>query len=108
MYGFHDISCEIEKDYIVVVVVLLWVYYLAFFHSYAEAVLADTESFQEKLTKEMNDWLEKHSDDESVPEVSCFILDKELYSTLSLFTQAYKWVPATYCWGGGGGNPVMD
>ena len=26
-------------------------------------------------------------------------LDKELYSTLSCFTQVYKWVPATYCWG---------
>ena len=26
-------------------------------------------------------------------------LDKELYSPLSLFTQVYKWVPATYCWG---------
>ena len=26
-------------------------------------------------------------------------LDKELYSTLSLFTWVYKWVPATYCWG---------
>ena len=26
-------------------------------------------------------------------------LDKELYSTLSLFTQVYKWIPATYCWG---------
>ena len=25
-------------------------------------------------------------------------LDKELYSTLSLFTQVYKWIPATYCW----------
>ena len=25
--------------------------------------------------------------------------DKELYYTLSLFTQEYKWVPATYCWG---------
>ena len=25
-------------------------------------------------------------------------LDKELYSTLSLFTQVYKWVLATYCW----------
>ena len=34
-------------------------------------------------------------------------LDKELYSTLSLFTQVYKWVLATYCWGGGG-NPAMD
>ena len=30
----------------------------------------------------------------------CF-LDNKLYSTLSLFTQVYKWVPATYCWGGG-------
>ena len=30
-------------------------------------------------------------------------LDKELYSTLSLFTQVYKLVTATYCWGGGGG-----
>ena len=27
-------------------------------------------------------------------------LDKELYSTLSLFTHVYKWVPATYCWWG--------
>ena len=26
-------------------------------------------------------------------------LDKELYSTLSLFSQVYKWVPATYWWG---------
>ena len=26
-------------------------------------------------------------------------LDKELYSTLSLFTQVYKGAPATYCWG---------
>ena len=24
--------------------------------------------------------------------------DKELYSTLPLFTQVHKWVPATYCW----------
>ena len=29
-------------------------------------------------------------------------LDKELYLTLSLFTQVYKWVPATYCLGEGG------
>ena len=28
-----------------------------------------------------------------------FPLDKEIYSTLSLFTQVYKWVPSTYCWG---------
>ena len=29
--------------------------------------------------------------------------DRELYSTLSLFTQVYKWVPEVYCQGGGGG-----
>ena len=37
-------------------------------------------------------------------------LDKEFYSILSLFTQAYKRVPTPY-WRGrgeGGGNPVMD
>ena len=28
-------------------------------------------------------------------------LDKILCLTLSLSTQVYKWVPATYCWGGG-------
>ena len=28
-------------------------------------------------------------------------LDKELHSTLSLFTQVYKWLPATYLLGGG-------
>ena len=26
-------------------------------------------------------------------------LDGELFSTLSLFTRVYKWVPGTYCWG---------
>ena len=31
-------------------------------------------------------------------------LYKELYSTLSLLTQVYKWVPVTYCWG----YPAMD
>ena len=30
-------------------------------------------------------------------------LDKALWSTLSLFTQVYKWVPATQLPGGGGG-----
>ena len=30
-------------------------------------------------------------------------LERELYSTLSLFTEVHKWLPATYCWGGGGG-----
>ena len=34
-------------------------------------------------------------------------LDKEFHSPLSPFTQVYKWVPATYC-RGGGGNPTMD
>ena len=29
--------------------------------------------------------------------------DKELYSILSLYTQAYKWVPMTY-WEGGEGD----
>ena len=29
-------------------------------------------------------------------------LDKELYSTLSLFIHVYKWVLATHCCGGGG------
>ena len=29
-------------------------------------------------------------------------LDKKLYSTLSLFTQVYKWVPAIIMLGGGG------
>ena len=38
----------------------------------------------------------------------CF-LDYKLYSTLFLFTQVYKWVPVTYCWGRrGGGNPALD
>ena len=31
-------------------------------------------------------------------------LDKEFYSTLSLFTQVYKWVQVIYCWG----KPAMD
>ena len=32
-------------------------------------------------------------------------LDKMLCPTLSLSTQAYKWVPVTYC---RGGNPAME
>lgn len=35
---------------------------------YAAEVLADTKSFQEQLTNEMSEWIEKHCDDESVPE----------------------------------------
>ena len=33
-------------------------------------------------------------------------LDKKLYSTLSLFTQVYKWVPAIKMMEGGGGGGV--
>ena len=33
-------------------------------------MLSDTVAFQEKLVKEMNEMIEKHFDDESVPEVS--------------------------------------
>ena len=33
------------------------------------------------------------------PRPSRLFLHKELNSTLSLFTQVYEWVPATYCWG---------
>lgn len=35
---------------------------------YCDAVLSDTEAFQENLTNEMKDWFHKHFDDESVPE----------------------------------------
>ena len=34
-------------------------------------------------------------------------LDKELYFTLSLFTQVYKWVPVRYCWGRGWGVTLV-
>ena len=34
-------------------------------------------------------------------------LDKELHSTLSLFTPVYKRLLVTYCWGGGG-NSAME
>ena len=46
-----------------------WVH-ISFQHRYAAEVLADTKSFQEQLTNEMSEWIEKHCDDESVPEVS--------------------------------------
>ena len=32
-------------------------------------------------------------------------LDEELYASLFLFTQVYKWVLVIYCWGV---NPVME
>ncbi|XP_068683040.1 dipeptidyl aminopeptidase BI-like [Montipora foliosa] len=35
---------------------------------FAAEALGDTESFQEKLTKEMIDWVQKYCDDDSVPE----------------------------------------
>ena len=49
------------------------------------------------------DWLTTRTYDLEVQGLSLprrvVSLDKELYSTLSLFTQVYKWVLATYCWG---------
>ena len=34
------------------------------------------------------------------PLARCVVsLGKELFSTLSLFTQLYKWLAVTYCWG---------
>ena len=51
------------------------------------------------------EWLTPRTPDLEVwgSSLACLVvsLDKELYSTLSLFTvtQVYKWVLATYCWG---------
>ena len=57
----------------------------------------------------MAEWLTPRTPDLVVRGLSLarrvVFLDKELYSTLSLFTQVYKWVPATYSWGD---NPAMD
>ena len=37
------------------------------------------------------------------------LIDKELYSTVALFTQVYKRVLPAFCWEGGwGGNPAMN
>ena len=48
-------------------------------------------------------WLTPQTPDLEVrgSSLACRILslDKELYPTLSVFTQVYKWVLATYCWG---------
>ena len=41
--------------------------------------MVDTKVFQEKLIREMNDFVEKHFDDESVPEVSPSDLFNKLY-----------------------------
>lgn len=47
-------------------------------------MLADTKVFQEKLIREMNDLVEKHFDDESVPEVSPSDLFNRLNSCSSI------------------------
>ena len=51
----------------------------------------------------MAEWLTPQTPDLEVRDSSLarrvVSLGKELYSTLSLFTRVYKWVPATYCWG---------
>ena len=51
----------------------------------------------------VSEWLTPRTPDLEVwsSSLACHVvsLDKELYSTLSLFTQVYKWVPATYCFG---------
>ena len=57
--------------------------------SYVEACVA------ERLTPRTSD-LEVRSSSFACRVVS---LDKGFFSTLSLFTQVYKWVPATYRWG---------
>ena len=58
-----------------------------------------TLSFVEVCVAE---WLTPRSPDLDVRGSSLALrvvfLDKELYSTLSLFTQVYKWIPVTYCW----------
>ena len=50
----------------------------------------------------MAEWLTPQTSDLEVrgssPACRVVSLDEELYSTLSLFTQVYKWVPVTYCW----------
>ena len=65
-----------------------------------------TLSFVEVCVAE---WLTPRSPDLDVRGSSLTLrvvfLDKELYSTLSLFTQVYKWIPVTYCWVV---NPAMD
>ena len=57
----------------------------------------------------MAEWLTPRTVDQEVRVSSLarrvFPLDKELYSTLSLFTQVYKWVSVKYC--GGGGNLTL-
>jgi len=62
-----------------------------------------TRCFESKLaqvvfTKELSRRLEGKEGSQSLAG-HIVSLDKELYSTLSLFTQVHKWVPVTYCWG---------
>ena len=57
----------------------------------------------------MAEWLTPQTSDlevrSSSPACRVVSLDEELYSTLSLFTQVYKWVPADILLGS---NPVME
>ena len=56
----------------------------------------------------MAEWLTPRTLDQEVRVSSLArpVFPLELYSTLCLFTQVYKWVSATYC-GGGGGNLTL-
>ena len=58
----------------------------------------------------MAEWLTPRTLDQEVRVSSLArpVFPLELYSTLCLFTQVYKWVSATYCGGGGEFNPAMD
>ena len=51
----------------------------------------------------MAEWLTPQTPDLEVQDSSrasrVVSLDDDVYSTLSLFTQVYKWVLATHCWG---------
>ena len=79
-YWFHiyqfDTNWDIANFYINNLNYLLS---LPLFSRYADAVLSDTEVFQKKLVKEMNEMIEKHFDDESVPEVSLSDLFNKFY-----------------------------
>ena len=59
----------------------------------------------------MAEWLTPQTPDLEVRGSSlalCVVsIDKKLYSTLSLFTQVYKWVQR-HTAGGGEDNPAMD
>ena len=58
---------------------------------------------REKVEARVAEWLTPGTPDLEVQgsRLSLLVvsLDKELYSTLSLFTQVYKWLPTAYYWG---------